>query len=157
MLFLRTNFWISIGICLCSFMAPRLCAKCVDNSEREDRYPDRLWTVHDIILTASYCPYCAILWISLNTIFTYNGIAGNIERSNEDKIRVWEPYGIEGGSSARRSVTSQFAKTRESIELSIFRVPQEGALARPIDTTLSFLRKRIPVRFILPSSTQSWE
>jgi hypothetical protein len=90
-------------------------------------------------------------------MFTHNGIAGNVERTNTDKIRVWEPYGIEGGSSARRSVVYQFAKTRESIELSTFRVPQEEALARPIDTTLSFLRQRIPVRFIVPSSTQSRE
>ncbi|KAI9868480.1 MAG: hypothetical protein M1813_005924 [Trichoglossum hirsutum] len=88
-------------------------------------------------------------------MFTYNGIVG--KQSNEDTIRVWEPFGVEGGSSARRSVTYRFAKTGEGIELSIFRVPQEGALARPIDTTPSFLHKRIPVRFVTPSSTQSWE
>jgi len=60
--------------------------------------------VHHIIVAASYCPYWTILWISSNTMFTHNGIAGNVERTNTDKIRVWEPYGIEGGSSARRSV-----------------------------------------------------
>jgi hypothetical protein len=138
-------------------MEPRLCAKCVDNSEHEDRYPDRLWTVRDIILTALYCPYCAILWISLNTIFKHDAIAGNMERSNEDQIRVWEPFDVLGDSSARRSVQYHFTKTRHNIQLSIFRVPQEGALLRPIDTTLSFLRNRIPIRFIVPRSTQSWE
>lgn len=137
-------------------MEPRLCGKCVEHSQQEDLFPDRIWTVHDITLTASYCPYCAILWVSLKTIFEHDPLFHSRERSNQDTIKVLEPFGVEGGSSARRCVLYRYAGTEECFEFNIFRVPQQDNLPQA-NTTLSFLHKRIPTCFILPSSTQSQE
>ncbi|KAK3318088.1 heterokaryon incompatibility protein-domain-containing protein [Apodospora peruviana] len=157
-------------------MGYHLCEKCVKHSKAEDMFSDRRWRVGDIRSTAEFCPYCALVWQSVSTLLSDDGVFPGEERSDDDSIQVWEPFGVEGGSSARRSVVYHSHKAGQGVELSVFRVPIEAPARRisrlsplaplrsaryqsPIpledDETALFLRKRVPTRFLLPGSTQS--
>lgn len=134
----------------------RLCDICTEHSRREDKFAQRIWTIPNITLDSTYCCYCAVLWTSLQTVLGTDTLFRDLERREQDTITVWEPFGVEGGSSARRCVVYWYAESNTSVELSIFRTSHQRKIAQ-IDPVRAFLDERIPIRFTLPTCTQSLE
>jgi hypothetical protein len=105
--------------------------------------------VRDLATTSSDCPYCAIIWRSLDVINVDEIIPHGMGRSDRDTITAFWPFEVLGASSTATGLTYKhlafnYLNPAGYIDLSIFRIPKKHAFSVLETPRDHFLHDRIP-------------